>query len=566
MNRIIRIRTYIRALFLCMGLVACTSDFEEINTNPNLITKEDASAKYFFVAPQVNLYGIERFAYWRAYILHADRYAGHFAVGHNRSWWGGELNYVYDPAYTDATWDWMGNYSGTLNTFLRLTAPDGDFPNEKMNAVGHILKGLYFQIYTDIFGELPYTEAGNADILLPAFDSQKTIYQGIIAELDAAMATIGDAGRTGEALEDLGENDILFGGDLQMWKKLANTLKLRIGIRALGAPGADFAEGAINEALNAPLLGPGENALLKKDPVIDQWASACYGDVWHNFPGGGEWKMTKVLIDYLRDNNDPRLEMYAQPAPGGTIEISRPEADEAALWQKRINFIISGLDDAGIPYTADVGADKATITMAENTYYIGAPARLRGEMNHYLAYELYSPPGKTVIQKKNEGQPISPELILTAGESFFLQAEAAVKGLGGGDAEALFQEGIRESMLVWNVDPGAIDEYLATSELATLSGSEEDKIRKIALQRWIANYTAGFEAWSVVRKTGYPEEVANGVAGKDPDIYGLGGINGDFPYRMQYGNSVKNTNLENLQEAIARQGPDVQNVKLWWAK
>ncbi len=72
--------------------------------------------------------------------------------------------------------------------------------------------------------------------------------------------------KLGIGLELLRENDLFFNGDLQKWKKLANTLKLRMGLRAQGASGADFASSAISEALQNPLLSTAEdNALMEKD-------------------------------------------------------------------------------------------------------------------------------------------------------------------------------------------------------------------------------------------------------------------------------------------------------------
>ncbi len=63
------------------------------------------------------------------------------------------------------------------------------------------------------------------------------IYKGIIAELDQAITIIGSNTTTGEGVDQLGENDVIFGGNMQNWKKLANSLKLRIALRASGAPG-----------------------------------------------------------------------------------------------------------------------------------------------------------------------------------------------------------------------------------------------------------------------------------------------------------------------------------------
>lgn len=561
----IKLAKYIVFIFAFVVFGSCTETFQNINTDPTAITGEEASAKYFFTGTQIRLFAPDRFYYWRAQLINSDRMAGYFSFGLQDSYWSGELCYVYNSAYNDATWDYFGGYSGNIFTFLRLTASDGPFANEKMHAVGLIMKSLYFQLYTDTFGMIPYSEAGNAEIKLPSFDTQKEIYQGIIAELDKAMATIGNATATGTGVEDLGANDLFFDGDLQMWKKFANTLKLRLAVRALGAPDANFASQAIQEALSAPLLGPGENVLMPQDNEIGEFTNSAYGDVWWSFPSGGSWKVSNILIETLKDSDDPRLAKYAQPAAGGTISYQKPSETSSALWQKRTNFILGLLDDAGVTYTANVTSSSATFTLDEGTYYVGSPIRLRSEMTFYLREKMFSDPAQIVIQKKDEGQPIKSEVVMTAAESFFLQATAAVKGFGG-NAQALYEKGIRQAMLLWNVEPAAIDAYLANSPMATLTGGTDDKLRKIAIQRWLANYTAGFEGWAVVRKTGYPKEIANGVLNEDGDIYSFAGVNGKFPKRLRYGNEVETSNKQNLQEALQVQGPDLMTTELWWQK
>ena len=105
-------------------------------------------------------------------LIHADRFAGYFTFGDNYSWWSDELSYTYNLAYTDATWDFYEGYFGQLDNFMKLTEPGGDFENELMYAVGLIIKGLYYQMYTETFGEIPYSEAGDPDIILPKYDTQ----------------------------------------------------------------------------------------------------------------------------------------------------------------------------------------------------------------------------------------------------------------------------------------------------------------------------------------------------------------------------------------------------------
>ncbi len=556
-------------IFIVIGaaivLSNCTENFNDINTNPTGFTTEEVSAKYFLTTPQYKLYAPDRYPYWRAQLIHADRYAGQFCFGMDASWWSDELGYSYSSGYTDAAWDWLESYIGDLDNFMSLTKVGGEFENEYMYAVGQIIRGLYFQMYTDVFGMIPYTEATDPDITLPKYDSQATIYAGIIDELDAAMATIGDATVTGAGIDDLGENDVYCGGDLTKWKKIANTLKLRIAMRAYGADGADFAETAITEALDEDLLSSeSDNVMMEKDMEISQWTSACYGDVWHNFGEGSDWTVGKTLIDLLRDNNDPRLKIYAQPAAGGKVKLTKPEGIEADNHDKRVDFILSVLDDAGVEYTREDSVNgDVQITMPQDVYYVGQPTRMNSKIKSYVAYEFFSTPAEEITMAKNDGD-IRAELVMSTAEAYFLQAEAAVRGLGSGDANTLYQEGIRQAMLLWSVSDADISTYLAEEEMATLSGSDDEKLEKIATQRWIAAYTDGFEAWAIVRDMGYPSVLADGVS--DSDIYGLGDINGKYPQRMRYGTSAANNNGTNYSAAVAVQGEDTQSTKLWWAK
>ena len=88
-----------------------------------------------------------------------------------------------------------------------------------MYAMSLIMKGLYYQMYTDTFGMVPFSEAGVEGVLTPKYDTQMEIYKGIIADLDTAMNIIGDEERTGLGIDDAGANDVYCGGDLQLWKK-----------------------------------------------------------------------------------------------------------------------------------------------------------------------------------------------------------------------------------------------------------------------------------------------------------------------------------------------------------
>ena len=197
------------------------------------------------------------------------------------------------------------------------------------------------------------------------------------------------------------------------------------------------------------------------------------------------------------------------------------------------------------------------------TYYVGQPTRLNGEISGLIVVSLFSQPTDIVTNAKNQGNPIFPEIVFTAAEGNYLQAEAAVKGKGG-DAQSSYQEGIRQAMKLWGVGEGDIENFIANEDAALLNGSPEENFEKISIQRWLAAYTDGFEAWAIVRDSGYPSNLAAGVT--DTDIYALGTLNGDYPQRMRYGSGAYNTNGENTEAANAIQGPDLQATKLWWAK
>jgi len=551
---------FLMIALLSIVATSCTGDFDEINTSQTGFTSDEVSAKFFLTGAQISLYSPGRFAYWRGPLIHADRYAGHFTFGHNASWWSDGLGYSFNGGYTDATYGWMTGNFGSVKAFERLTDVGGEFENQYMYAMSLIMKGLHFQMYTDTFGMVPFSEAGVDGILTPKYDAQKDVYKGIIADLDNAMSIIGAAERTGVGIDDVADNDIYCGGDLQKWKKLANTLKLRIGMRALGASGDDFANGAITAALGSPLLDDATgSAVMKKDFVISEWAAASYGDVWHDFGtnGAANWTMGATLINILKDSNDPRLAAYAIPAKGGSFALTDDGSD--ANFTDRLNFTTAALDASSATYTVSVNGNVTTLDVPAGQF-IGQPTRTNGDTYPFMRYDLFSLPSDAITHKRGTQVDAYPEIILTSAEAYFLQAEAAVRGIGSGDAQALFESGIQEAMKLWGVSS---DTYIATEAMADISaGTMDEKLEKIAIQRWLVSYTDGFEAWAVVRDTGYPTALAAGVS--DPVIYELGTLNGAYPQRLRYGSGAQAN--PNFDAAISAQGPDEQATKLWYAK
>ena len=180
----------------------------------------------------------------------------------------------------------------------------------------------------------------------------------------------------------------------------------------------------------------------------------------------------------------------------------------------------------------------------------------------------------------NSGAPLQ---LMTASETYFLRAEAALKGWGG-DAKSLYESGIERSFTQHGAELGS---YLSSSDtpapyvdplhpddnnfsdVSTITvnwadaTSDEEKLEKIITQKWIATFPDGQEAWSEHRRTGYPvlfPIVINNSGGKIAD--------GDFISRLSYPADFKATNPTAVEEAINSylDGNDSPGQKLWWAK
>ena len=392
-NRILIIVSLVLAIS-----VSCTDDFNEINQQPDALSTSDVSAKFFVTTLQQKLLRSATVPLWYGDLLHPDQFNGQWAMGHSSYAWNGDFGWDYFSVLTDlGSWDWYASYNSTLTAYMNLVGEGGALENEQYYALGLIMKGFYYQAYTETFGMIPYSEASDPAINLPKYDAQIDIYKGIIAELDQAIATIGSNTTTGEGVDKLAENDVIFNGNMQNWKKLANSLKLRIALRASGASGEDFSATAASEAIASGVLAD-TNALFEAyADETDIWGgSASYGDVWHNFPTA-RWKIAEALMNVLKQSDDPRLTKITKPSVGGTIIIAKPTTGEnVALIDDHVAFLQSTLNGAGLvlgtDYTWTETATDLTITMPENTNYVGIPSRLSGKIKSYMNGDLFSDP------------------------------------------------------------------------------------------------------------------------------------------------------------------------------
>tara|TARA_B100001063_G_scaffold189699_1_gene180474 strand:+ start:1969 stop:3648 length:1680 start_codon:yes stop_codon:yes gene_type:complete len=543
-------------------IMSCTEDFNDINEQPDALSVNDVSAKFLITNVQKSLFRPTALPLWYGQIFHSDQYAGHHSGGHSQYNWDGNFGWNYFGALQEGTNNWLAEYNTKITSYLNFVAPGGTLENDQYHAIGLIMKGLYYHLYTDQVGMIPYSESSNPDIKLPKYDDQIDIYKGIISELNQAITTIGDNTTTGEGVDKLLENDVIFNGNMQNWKQLANSLKLRMALRAHGAVGEDFAATAASEAISSGVLANSNALFTTYTDVVNIWTEhSHYGDIWHGFGAIGQWRSGEPLINEMSHYNDPRLSKVSNPSVGGTVKI-----DISANTADQISFLKSTIDKAGLvrdtDYTWTQTGNELIITMPENKHHVGLPLRLSPKVKNLFNGNLFSEPSDLITAKSNEGNTAFPFVVMSAADSHFMVAEAIVKGLVSGDAAGHYQTGLEHAMKLWDT---SLNSQFSSSDMGTLSGTFEEKLEKIATQRWIANYTNGYEGWAIVRDTGYPKSAI--TTSSNNDIQAFSGVmNGGYAHRLRYAASTYTNNADNVQAAVAKQGPDTKNTKLWWAK
>lgn len=145
-------------------------------------------------------------------------------------------------------------------------------------------------------------------------------------------------------------------------------------------------------------------------------------------------------------------------------------------------------------------------------------------------------------------RPAAPSYLMTYAEVLFLRAEAVERGWVQGNAAELYRQAITAHMLQVGVPQAEIDTYLAQPGVAY------DGLRSIGVQKWIALFGNGPEAYAEWRRTGRPSLVAGPDAMND----------GVIPVRFTYPSSEEALNGEALLAAKARQGNATLNSPVWW--
>lgn len=289
-------------LLLLLGFTGagCDKDFDEINTNPN--DPEEVPLTNILIS------GISQ-GVRRVHGANFDAtYAGLWAQHYAKIQYIDEDWYEYRPDAFDT--HWQGLYAGPL---MDLTDVINRAPNpSNMRAAAMVMRAYYFAIITDMWGDVPYSEALSIDrVTNPKYDSQADIYAALVSELRTA-ATMFDASG-----DDLGAGDLIYAGDVNKWRKFANSLRARLLNRAKHKNPAFATE--LQSLLNNPadlIAGNSENAQMSYFDATPDGSNPLYNNKYND--GRNDHAVSETLVTIMQ--NDPRLSVYAEPADGGVYK------------------------------------------------------------------------------------------------------------------------------------------------------------------------------------------------------------------------------------------------------
>lgn len=529
-----KILKYIGLNILVLSLTAaCTSSFEDINTNHHeatdgMMETDNLKVGAFFSEMEERVVLFDDGTgdalssdYQVSQGLSGDIYSGYVAP--TGTWRSGRHNGSY--YFVDGWYNQMftRGFAEVMPAWQKIKEASVEMKMPQVKALADIVKVEAMHRVADTYGPIPYTNYGSGSIG-NKYDKLDVVYSAFFNELDSAIDVLTPYAEAGSTI--LQDYDFIYDGDVANWVRFANTLRLRLAMRIVYAN---------------PLLAKQEAEKSTSNPIgvieqVSQRAELLHSklnyfhpdyDIAYNF-NAGEIRMSASMDSYMNGYKDPRLSAY---------------------------FKIAAIDGK----------------------YHGV--RL-GVMN--MSPDKYA---GNEISNLNVNKTTTPIVWMTAAESYFLRAEGAIRGWNmGGTAASFYNDGIKISFSENGVSGS--DSYILNNTLTpedyvdnTGDGNDaparsnitikwddasdfETKLERIITQKWIAMYPDGPEGWAEFRRTGYPKlfpVVTNNSNGTiDTEIQ---------VRRCPFPTTEYNTDKDAVLKGIeALDGPDNGGTKLWWDK
>ncbi|SHN13430.1 Starch-binding associating with outer membrane [Chitinophaga sp. CF418] len=499
-------------MLMILFLSSCTAGFDEINTDPK--TKDGIPPGEQLTAAAYFMDGGREMGYPNLYLFQP---MVQYLTGAEDMSRGGK--YIRDEFYNNCMWENL--YGKSLKQLVDLLENHkNDTALVNYLAAARILRVYVFSLLTDTYGDVPYSQAGLAyynKVYTPQYDKQSDIYADFFKELAEATAQFNPS-------KEGISNDIVYNGDLGKWKRLAGSLRLRLAMR-LTKVNAITARQQVTAALAAGVMqSPEDNFRMLHDDYAypdlrgNGYAQALLEDNVRQWVRG-----CRTFVAFLKAEKDPRLPTF-----------------------------FTNKDANG----NDITAITNYLSMAPGLYYWD-------DQEDYVSPEgvVVAAADKYCVLNQPFYKPEAPFLHMGYAEVAFLQAEAAARGWIPDDANTWYQTGIRAAMEQLKLYPeiGYISEDTATAFVRAHKLTPGKEIEQINMQKWVALFPNGFEAYANQRRSGFPVLAPIVDMGNETQTDGIP------PRRLFYPATEAFSNTLHYQEALDRMGgTDDWLQHVWW--
>jgi hypothetical protein len=474
---------YILILLVSLG-TGCSKKLERLYNDPDQLP--NARVEKLFTE-LLNNYRI-RPSYWEMrtfVVMHSGIYSQ--TVGY--------LNtpgvYLQNPSYTEGRWNDfyrpIGSGTGTMALFREmqkihsgLTANEKEKASLFLNAAKVIFYDQACQM-VDLWGDIPFSEAGSlnasGEAKMAKFDNAADIYKEAIEELKVLNGYFAALVPDPATANLFRTQDILLNGKLEKWQRYVNALRLRLLMRI-----SHVSESYAKTAVTNMLTNPGVYPFLSEQADYD--------------PGLEDILLTP-LADYTLNLRDALTELTNYSAP-----------------QYMLEEVLLPAEDPRIPVLFDKYGVSTGAGFVPNEAYRGLPVSWPVEQQQVNLGKFAIMDSATFLYNSK-----LPGILMTSAEVSFLKAEAFLRW-GGGDPETWYKLGMQQSNRFYYYlnqlnagykkpepipNPELIEAFLQKDPIR-LSGSQEEKFQKIAIQRWVHfGLLQANQAWAELRRTGYPK-------------------------------------------------------------
>ncbi len=497
---------------------SCKKELASTNKNPTSVTGDKYNPNLLLTTTQLMYTGSSDFGAenWQVEWSQLGGYIQHTASTNT--------NYYSGDKYLNAVGNFGVYFTHAYNyqvqpavELYELTKNKPEYSN--LHQISRIMKAMIFERLTDLYGDVPYSQGGQGyylRIYQPVYDKQQDIYADLLKEVSESLDSLDDNA-------DYPTGDVFYapvgGADqIQAWRRFGNTLLLRMAMR-LTKVDPSTAQTYVAKVQNLTMQSVDDDAV-----VYHSLGNATQNrDTWTILQqDSADLKLCKTFIDSLKDNNDPRLPVFAW------VYATKSHDPD---------------DQQGLPPGYIIGGVKPATDITKRSDY---PA---------LGMQGYSRFSSTILDYT------APNLVLTYAESEFLLADAAQRWniTTSGTAAEHYKNGVLAAMAQLAVygDGGAIDEGDAEDYYDAHPYDAAHGLSMINTQFWLSTIMNEYEAWINWRRTGYPELTPTNYTG---NVTG-----GTIPRRLEYPQAEKLTNGDNYNSAVSNlNGGDKLTSRTWW--